>query len=981
MPERRWFILVLALGLSCARDGFAQPEPTPRDPSTLQSRIRDLQSALQGEPPSESLEELLGVDPSRPDAVSQRRRELAKLLDGAVPTSSTSTTPQALTVRLAQLQRAFLEKPKAFRDALVDAETARRQAERDRERAEARAAAAARAAELAEKERREALEDARRARTALLREIEERRADVAAWSKALSDLHARVSKESEARSEELSAASRAIQRLLTRVLRAETSTSAHALYRRVVPEWEGASRQLGGALERVERPVDLPPAPAIALDRSVATSTAAAARWREVEAALADAQRLRSELSELEAQARVSSVRGWAQLLASASLARSTALAQSTSSFRLQEIGWTGAGLRNLQLELQASAHAVRAYVQLWIDELSRPGLQMARDELFRRSWPWLKSLLVVVVAGWLWSRVRPLRERIRAAQAQARNLTKLRRLALADRLVEQFVGPVVFVASCEVVARLLRADERGPELMVVLVVARWFGLFWLLRRALSTLVLWLARRRRAALPRRLRLEIEASVLRASRAFIFAAAARQLAVYFFGTSALTRTIETGLLVFVALVAFSLLRRWRETVAKAYLSAFPDGRLARAVEAHQNRTYGLGVVFFAFVAVTIRSGAQLIREGVLRIEQIRRALAFIFRLRLQRSAEDSGDGETDATADLQPSVRQAFTLDAVEDDALRIDRFPGLDDVLEDAPRTVSLIGDMGAGKTTWLLRYRARLEGDVTWVDCGRPTSDPAAASIVAHLAGQSDRPAWTDDGPPTAIVIDDFHRLLLRAPGGLDPLDRLMAWTEAPDGPKQWVVSVHGPFWRWATAARPYRVRFRREVKLEPWSEEEIRFLLMARAAASGVVHDFGELVSDATNEEAIARSGEGFTRLIWDASDGSPRVALFEWCRSLAPAGPGRVRIRLSRGPDTGRLFELDDPDWRLLAALMLHDGLTPEAGAKVLRRPPDLAAAQLDRLADLGMLIKEDSGRYRASYRWERPIERQVRRRHLL
>ena len=380
-------------------------------------------------------------------------------------------------------------------------------------------------------------------------------------------------------------------------------------------------------------------------------------------------------------------------------------------------------------------------------------------------------------------------------------------------------------------------------------------------------------------------------------------------------------------------------------------------------------------------VSVRSGIQLAREALLGFEQIRRALAFLFRLRLQRTAEETADVETETNWELPPRIRDAFTLEPVEDDALRVDHFPELDEVLSTPARTTLVVGDVGLGKTTWLLRYASRCEEPPLWVDCGHPGRDAAADAVIAHLAGRAERPAWPGEAPPRRVIVDDLHRLLARAPGGLEPLVRLLSWTEEPDGPSEWIVAVHAPFWRWAAAARPDGIAFRRQVDLEPWTEDEIRWLLMARAAASGVVHDFGALVADATNEEAIARSGEGFTRLIWDAADGSPRIALSEWCRSLSPAGRDRVRIRLSRAPEAQKLSTLAERDWWAVATIVQHNGASPATVGRALRLDERLAAAILTRLVDLGLLMREDDGRHRPSLRWERTLDRAVRRRHLL
>lgn len=976
---RQVFIVSLIVGTSASVPINARAAPEP--PPGIEAQIEALQAALRGEVPEAPLEALVGVDPSDPEAARRRARELDERLTDTVPTSSTATTSAALERRLAELQRAFLAKPQSFRDALVDAEASRQQAELEQAAAAARTEAAERAARDAQIERARAFEEARRARTAARQALERQRLRVASWKLQLANAYAELSQAARERSEVRSQASRSIQRLVGRVLQARTASAAEALYPEIRRQWRGASDQLGRALARFEAPVRLPPAPELDLTASISSTVTEALR-REIEVTSAEALGSRRDLRALERASRMGAIRAWWKLLRSASLARSEALERSGAGFRRARIGFSRTGLENLRLELEAAGRRLRAWLRAWIEELEEPGLQTQREELWRRGRPWLESLGILILALALWSRVGPLRRRIRASQARASSLGRLRRLARLDRFIEQLAGPILFVATCEVIARVIRAEEHGPELSVLLGLARWLGVYWLARRALGIVVLWLARRRRVSVPRRLRNEIERSVIDATRALALAGAAIQLSRGLFGTSAISTWLASLAVAGVVATAFWLMRRWRDAIAEAYLAAFPEGRLAREVEARRGRTRAIFVVFFALVAVLVRSAIQLAKEAILRIEQIRRALAFLFRLRLQRHAVEE-EKEEERARELPEGIREAFTLQPAREDALRVDRFPGLDDVVKTPPRTVMLVGGAGMGKTTWLARLEVVMETEAIRVECGRSElEDPRAETIRGWLAGRGDPPEWRSAGErPRLAVVDDLHRLLLRAPGGLAPLDRLSVLTEDPRGPECWVISVHRPFWRWAAAARAGRFSFRRRIDLPPWSEEEIRWLLMARAAASGVVHDFGDLVSDATNEEAIARSGESFARLIWDASDGSPRVALYEWSRSLMPLHAERVRVRLYRGPDPTPLSALTEETWRLVAAIVQHDGLTRESAARVLREDEAAIGSRLGRLVDLGVVSPGDEGLHRLTVRWERTVERQVARRHLL
>ena len=135
--------------------------------------------------------------------------------------------------------------------------------------------------------------------------------------------------------------------------------------------------------------------------------------------------------------------------------------------------------------------------------------------------------------------------------------------------------------------------------------------------------------------------------------------------------------------------------------------------------------------------------------------------------------------------------------------------------------------------------------------------------------------------------------------------------------------------------AARPRRIRFRSEQTINEWSEGDIRMLLMARAAASGVVHQFEDLVVDAAQSDAaLVRSSESYVRLIWDYADGCPEVACHFWLRSLVYVADDRVRVRLFSAPNGTRLERLPEEARFVYAALVTHDALSAEHVARVLR-----------------------------------------------
>ena len=85
-----------------------------------------------------------------------------------------------------------------------------------------------------------------------------------------------------------------------------------------------------------------------------------------------------------------------------------------------------------------------------------------------------------------------------------------------------------------------------------------------------------------------------------------------------------------------------------------------------------------------------------------------------------------------------------------------------------------------------------------------------------------------------------------------------------------------------------------------------------MSRAARSGVSHQFEDLIVSSEmerQEEALVQASEGYTRLVWDYSDGCPAVALRFWLHSLVPMGRRNVKVRLFKEPENERLLRIPE------------------------------------------------------------------------
>ncbi|HTN84825.1 MAG TPA: hypothetical protein VL242_14090, partial [Sorangium sp.] len=449
------------------------------------------------------------------------------------------------------------------------------------------------------------------------------------------------------------------------------------------------------------------------------------------------------------------------------------------------------------------------------------------------------------------------------------------------------------------------------------------------------------------------------------------------------------------------LALVLMRRWRDDICEAYLRVRVNdaGPLAEAVRATRRRWYGFFVAIVAFVALALAALSRTARRFLLGFESSHRVLAFLFRRRIER--RKGAVVAADAPSALPEELLACLPEQPIEDPARGLDHYPGLDRfegllaTWRDSAQggSLLLVGGAGSGKTSWLraaehkageipcqriaLGQRLLTEGDVVAV-LGAALDAPRGAREGAGALA-----AWLRSQPRRLFVVDDLEHLFLR---GLDTWGAWEAFLEIVEH------STPRMFWLCALAEHPYRylvfarggaVVFRTIVQLAPWPEPKLGELLGGRVRASGFALSFDDLLldEDAADQQAYASATErDYNRLIWDYAQGSPRVALHYWLRSLSPAGDRRLRVQLFRGPSGDDLEELGELERFVLASVVWHDSLTTEEASISLGFPRLPCENALSRLVDLGV-IDDLGGRHRVTTRWQSAVTTFLLRKHLI
>lgn len=718
----------------------------------------------------------------------------------------------------------------------------------------------------------------------------------------------------------------------------------------------------------------------------------------ELERVVAQLAERRRDLVAKEDATRWAVVDGRAEIVRRLNDLRIRSLEELSSSRRSAVLGLSREGLGQLNRELEHLSLTTRLYTAHHLRDV-RSVPQQLRDVFVVGTVTWTLLKLLVIVAVYVFLRRRG--ERVREATRNA--LFGLSGAKIWRRRFETWVDLAAVVAPWAVYLLMLRAllwaagnAAAWPEVQVVYRVAVLYGFYRLLIDAIVATIVRSVRRYLKITPARTA-RLLRSVRTILRVVIAIVVLLVLSSRLLGQGYLYHLVELFAVLAVLLALVSVLRSWQESIADTYLESGPAGRLKEWVRHSRDRWYGVFVAAASLVWLSGRAGVFLAGEFALRFDQTRKALSFLFRRRIEKQAERTGYAETDV-GELPERLVAAFSEGPLPESSLLIDRFPGMDRLTQAVQAwrdgagggSFVLTGEIGVGRSCWLGRIET---GDLPCTRISlerRVTSDQELAGVIGE-AIELDKPDGMQQvrttllaSPPQMVILDHAQSLFLGRVGGYEAFESFVSLVDATSDHVFWLVSFNRAAYEHIEAVHPDLVGFRHHVRLAPWSEEEIRNLLRARNAYSGVRLTYEDLVVESVEafgkQERLAETEQGYTRLLWDYSGGIPRVALHFWLRSLVPQEDGHVRVRLFRAPPIEMLEELGDAALFILAAIVVHENLTLREAALVLRYSERMCRIHLRRLTQLGV-VRRDGIRYRLTPYWQRAVFRLLKRKNLL
>ena len=253
------------------------------------------------------------------------------------------------------------------------------------------------------------------------------------------------------------------------------------------------------------------------------------------------------------------------------------------------------------------------------------------------------------------------------------------------------------------------------------------------------------------------------------------------------------------------------------------------------------------------------------------------------------------------------------------------------------------LSDDAPGAVRKILRARIRTEAALaatlgTWLGLGELDDlEVLAERVLKAPAGAM----------PRAVVLEGAEHLHLRVRGGSRLFERFLGFVAETERSVFWIVSLTSSAWQLVSRRAPGYVTDVRRLTLSPLTPEQLRDAILARHLRSGLPLQYVEPTHGREALRTRARRiqpGEKRQQLIEKhyferlhrASQGSIRLALFQWLRSADFNSLEGSLVVQPLEPLSPQMDRLDLTQSFALKAILDHGSLTVDEYREVARAP---------------------------------------------
>jgi hypothetical protein len=442
-----------------------------------------------------------------------------------------------------------------------------------------------------------------------------------------------------------------------------------------------------------------------------------------------------------------------------------------------------------------------------------------------------------------------------------------------------------------------------------------------------------------------------------------------------GTDALARLVGWGFFTAGVVLALWLAWAWEPLIRERVGRNKSGSAIVKALSTEGTWMLRPARAVAALAWLGVTAGWDLLRRLASRRQNLGRLLNVVSRY--QVASEEEANEREPAPAGLLEALRGDAAQAYLPREGVEGKVLAAVSGWKKDGRRgLVAVIGDRGDGKRSMMDRLSQELEHrhrlvPIRWRLNERLKTREDAMRWLAAQAGISDIEPTQDKFieqlalqlPGGIYVIEDAHLAFLRSVGGFGALQSLLYILNGLAEQHCWILTIHRPAWAYLSRL-PSIVNvdvFRETVFLSRMLEKDVQDLTTSRLRAAGYRPRFDGLVRrnllGGDPEMELDHATRGFFRLLAEASEGNPRVALLLFGQCLCTTDEDRV-VDVWMHPDLSAavLPKTSDPELFTLTALRTQQRLDERELVAVTNMSPGNIRAIVKHLVALGVVQSE-------------------------
>jgi len=221
-----------------------------------------------------------------------------------------------------------------------------------------------------------------------------------------------------------------------------------------------------------------------------------------------------------------------------------------------------------------------------------------------------------------------------------------------------------------------------------------------------------------------------------------------------------------------------------------------------------------------------------------------------------------------------------------------------------------------------------------------------------------------------TVLLLDECQNLFLAQLGGFEGLTFFIELINLRTTNLFFLASFNKQSWNYLNAVFAGNRYFRAAYEVPPFSEDDIAEIIRKRHKETSYTLSYDKIINATGSKygEGPGHIEERFFRLLWEQSNGNPRLAIELWLSALRPQWGKVLRVELPEGPKKEPYVSLADDAQFVYASILKHENLTGAEAMRVTNLPEGLVRYALKMGLEIGFIFRDNAGRYRVTPKWQ-------------